>query len=131
MEDLAMRRLLVATLLLLGLGLGVENSAQAQARQDFTLINRTGYTIDQVFVSPSNQRSWGRDVLGQDILESGQQVSITFPRAATACQWDLKVVYNDGDQTEWIGRNGFNLCQISRITLYWNRQQNTTRAETE
>jgi hypothetical protein len=128
---MTMRRLIMLTMVLAGLGLGTGDSALAQARQDFVLINRTGYTIDQVFVGPSNSRSWGRDILGQDILESGQQVSITFPRNARECMWDLKVVYNDGDQTEWIGRNGFNLCQISRITLYWNRQQNTTRAEFE
>lgn len=112
----------------LALAVGLPAAAQAQGRLDFALANRTGYEIKEVYVGPTSSSSWGRDVLGQDTLPNGRSVDIRFNRSASTCQWDLKVVYTDGDETEW--RN-VNLCSISRITLHWNRQAGTTRAVTE
>lgn len=103
-------------------------AAQAQGRQDFTLINRTGYQIDQVYVSSSRQNSWGPDVLGRGVLVNNGSVNITFPQKSSECMWDMRVVYNDGDRSEW---RQLNLCRISRVTLYWNRREGTTRAVTE
>ena len=106
----------------------LSGAAQAQGRQDFTLINRTGYQIDQVYVSSSRESSWGRDVLGQGVLVANASVNITFPQKSSECLWDMRVVYNDGDQSEW---RQLNLCRISRVTLFWNRREGTTRAVTE
>jgi hypothetical protein len=103
-------------------------SALAQGRQDFTLINRTGYQIDRVHVSSSQQRSWGPDILGRGVLVNNATINITFPQKSNECMWDMRVVYNDGDQSEW---RQLNLCRISRVTLYWNRREGTTRAVTE
>ena len=50
------------------LSLAVPAAALA-ADQDFTLVNRTGYTIEQVYVSPIKARDWEEDVLGRDVLE--------------------------------------------------------------
>ena len=103
-------------------------SAGAQGRQDFTLINRTGYEIREVYVSRSATNSWEEDVLGNDTLANGRSVNIRFRGNSSNCQWDLKVVYNDGDTGEW---RRLNLCSISRVTIYFNRQNGTSRAVTE
>ncbi|MCK8786959.1 hypothetical protein M0638_21535 [Roseomonas sp. NAR14] len=102
--------------------------AQAQSRLDFSLANSTGYEINEVYVSPTSADAWGSDVLGQDTLPAGRATGIRFNPAASTCRWDMKVVYADGDTSEW--RN-LDLCRISRITLFWNRQAGTTRAVTE
>ena len=36
--------------------------------QDFTLENRTGVTIVSVFVCPNTSKTWGDDIMGQDVL---------------------------------------------------------------
>ena len=97
----------------------------AQSRQDFTMVNRTGYQIDQVYVGPSSSPNWGNDVLGSQVLPTNRQVQVRFPRSSNECAYDLKIVYNDGDTTEW---RRINLCQISTITLTWNQARRTTNA---
>lgn len=98
------------------------------ADQDFDIINRTGYQIDSIYVSTTNDRNWGEDVMGKDALADGETVHITFPARTSACNYDLKVKYNDGDESTW---SNLNLCRISKISLFWDRRANQTRAQTE
>jgi hypothetical protein len=119
-----MRPLLLASALLLS---GLATSAQSQeAKQDFTLVNRTGYTIDEVYVSPSKADTWEEDVLGKDSLEDGDSTHITFHRANRTCFWDLKVVYADDDSSAYW--RGIDLCKIEKITIKYNRRTDTTSA---
>ncbi len=55
--------------------------AAAEARQNFTLVNKTGYDIEKVFVSPSKSDDWEEDVLGKDTLDDGDSWEIKFHRA--------------------------------------------------
>lgn len=102
--------------------------AQAQGMQDFALINATGYQISQVFVAPSKSEDWEEDVLGQDVLDDGETVNIRFAAKTRTCNYDLKVIYEDGDEAEW---RKFDLCTVSKITIHWNRKQGTTWADYE
>lgn len=102
--------------------------ASAQAKQDFQLVNRTGYQIDEVYVGPNSSDEWGDDVLGKQVFEDGKLVNIRFNPKASVCSWDIQVVYNDGDKSQF--RN-IDLCSVSKITLFWNRNSGTTRFVTE
>jgi hypothetical protein len=42
--------------------------------------------------------------------------------------YDLKVVYSDGDSSEW---EDFNLCKLSVIRLFYNRRTGDATAEYE
>ena len=96
--------------------------------QDFKLVNKTGYQIDEVYLGPVSSDRWGEDVMGNGALGDRETVDITFTAPAKVCKWDMKVKYNDGDTAEW--RN-LNLCNISTISLFWDRKAGTTRAVTE
>ncbi len=98
------------------------------ADQDFKLINKTGYQIDEVYVSRVSSKAWGKDVMGSDALAADESVNINFTAPANACRWDLKVKYNDGDEAQW---DNLNLCDISKVTLFWDRKKQTTRAVTD
>jgi hypothetical protein len=102
--------------------------AVAQGPLDFTLVNRTGYTINEVYVSPVSSNDWEEDVMGRDQLEQGQRVTIQFPKRVKTCMWDLKVVYEDEDEAEW---EDFNLCSTSTIVLRYDRKKDQTWAEYE
>lgn len=94
--------------------------------QDFTLINRTGYAISEVYVSPHNTSDWQEDVLGEDTLDDATKVRIRFSRDTDACNWDLKVVYQDDDSSaEW---GNFDLCTISEISIFYNEKSGKTSA---
>lgn len=84
---------------------------------DFKLVNKTGYQVDSVYVSPAHAKSWGNDILGRDAMADGEVATITFPHNSSACVFDLKVKYNDGDTAEW---SDVNLCNYEKITIYWD-----------
>jgi hypothetical protein len=121
-----MRRVLV--LLFLLVGTAFQTKLAHAGNQDFTLVNRTGYQIDEVYVSRSSARNWGHDVMGRDSLEDDHWVKITIDAPEHACRWDLKVKYSDGDEATW---SDLNLCNIEKVSLYWDRKREVTRAVTE
>lgn len=108
--------------------IGLTLSAAHAGQQDFTLHNKTGYQIDEVYVSQSSSRNWGKDVMGRDALEDGNTVDISFRAPDNACNWDMRVKYNDGDEATW---TNLNLCNINKVTLFWDRKHEKTRAVTE
>lgn len=96
------------------------------ADQDFRIVNKTGYQIDEVYVGPHSSRNWGQDIMGSSSLSDGEVLSVTFPGRTNACSFDIKVKYNDGDEATW---DSVNLCKVSKVTLYW--KNGDTRAVTE
>ncbi|MFG1424395.1 hypothetical protein [Roseixanthobacter liquoris] len=100
--------------------------ANAAGKQDFVLVNKTGYDISHVYVSPVKSDDWEEDVLGKDVLEDGDAWTIKFSRNTNACKWDLKVVYSDDDSSA-VWKN-IDLCSVAKITIRYNRKSDTTSA---
>jgi hypothetical protein len=101
-------------------------SVASAGDQDFSLINKTGYAIREVYVSPHNAADWEEDVLGEDTLDDDTSVKIHFSRDTDACTWDLKVVYSDdGSSAEW---SNFDLCTISQVSIFYNEKTDKTWA---
>ena len=95
---------------------------------DFTLVNRTGYAIAEVYVSPANKNNWGRDRLGRNVLDNGRSKLFTFSDSAN-CNQDIKVVFDDdGSSVVW---EDIDLCELHKITLRNNRKTNVVSADAE
>ncbi len=92
---------------------------------DFVLKNKTGYQIDEVYISPPASKNWGADVMGKNALGDGSSVKIVFPHGNGACLFDIMVKYEDGDKAEW---SGVDLCKYETITLFWDKKNQETRA---
>lgn len=96
------------------------------AKQDFKLVNATGYELKALFVSPSKSDDWGDDVLGQDVLSDGQAVNVHFSPKVHTCKWDLKVTYTDDNSNAvW---NDIDLCTVEKITIHYDRKNDVTKA---
>ena len=95
---------------------------------DFTLVNKTGYTLREVYVSPSHKDAWGKDRMGEGYLDNGKSRLFKFSDKS-ACKQDLKVVFDD-DSSEVIWEE-FDLCEVSKITLKYNRKTREVSADTE
>jgi hypothetical protein len=97
-------------------GGGEEGAAPAagQARQNFSVVNNSGHVIMTLNVSPSNEDSWGPDILGRDTLANGETAEITFERGESQCNWDIRVTYDDNDTNDM---RGVNLCETATVTL--------------
>jgi hypothetical protein len=95
---------------------------------DLILVNRTGYDLREVYISPSNKNAWGKDRMGDFVLEKNKQRLFKFSDKS-ACVQDLKVVFDD-DESEVIWE-GFDLCELNKITLRYNRKTDEVSADTE
>lgn len=115
-------------LMALAVTIAFASAALAQSKQDFDLVNKTGYTIDQVYVTPAHANDWQEDVLGRDTLSNGEGVHIRFSRGSKGCLWDLKVVFTDNEIAEW---HDFDLCATSKIIIRYNRKTGETFADYE
>ena len=94
--------------------------------QDFVLINKTGLTIDEFYVSPADDDEWGEDVLGKDVLKNNESVEIKFSRKETDCIWDIKIVDEDDDPVTW---TDIDLCKASEITLFYKNGKPTAQVK--
>ena len=92
--------------------------AFAQPRQDpqasgadFYVVNNGPVPIEQIYVSPSGDRNWGRDRLSRTVIERGDSFLVrnTVP---DGCQADVRVVFAGNAQVE---RRNQNLCRINRM----------------
>jgi hypothetical protein len=91
-------------------------AAFAQGKQDFTLTNKTGLVISELYVGPSSSNDWGEDILGQDTLDDGASTDIVFSPRTRSAKWDLRIVDENGKAYSWYN---INLLEISEITLYY------------
>jgi hypothetical protein len=110
--------------LAVGLAILVAGSVSMLARgdQDFTLVNKTGLSIDELYLSPANDNEWGEDVLGKDVLKTGESVKIKFSHKESECTWDMKIVDEEKDDIVW---EDINLCKATQITLKYEGKHPT------
>ena len=119
-----MRTLAIAAIVA-AVGFTVPASAD-DAKQDFKLVNKTGYELKALYVAPSKSDDWQDDVLGQDTLDDGQTVNVHFSPKTKTCIFDLKVVYTDDDSSAvW---QKIDLCSVEKITIHYDRKNDVTRA---
>ncbi len=93
---------------------------------DFTLINKTGDDITEVYVSPTIMDTWGDDVLGVDVLEQGDEVEIVFDEDYEAIlleydvdYYDLLIVDAEGEEHTW---KKLKLETITSLELYFDKK---------
>ena len=105
----------LAVIARIGAVLGLLAAWPAAAQQDpsFNLVNRSGQTINEVYVSPSSEQFWGRDWLGRDVLPNGRSLPIRLAPSA-GCQQDIRVVYADSRSEE---RRGVNTCGVVQVVF--------------
>jgi hypothetical protein len=108
MRRLFSLRVVAAGLLALLAGLAAR-PAQAQD-PSFYVANRSGTTINEVYVSSANDSGWGQDLLGSNVLSSGSRLAVR-PRG---CVNDIRVVYANGRAEE---RRRVNTCNLNEVAF--------------
>lgn len=108
-------------------GLVTAGSAAA-GDADFTLVNKTGYSIGSVFIAPTSAGDKvGDDRLGEGVLADGKSRLIKFSSRAR-CVQNIYVFFEDGSDAQW---DDMNLCELNKITLKYNRKTRVVSADKE
>lgn len=79
----------------------------------FMLDNQSSTAVLELYASPSNVRSWEDDILGEDILPSGEAVRVTIADGRSQCEYDLRLVFDDGEALE----DTTDLCETGSYTV--------------
>lgn len=108
------RTLLAGAVAWLAASLAIAAPAAAQSTDpSFNLVNRSGQTINEIYVSAASQSNWGRDWLGQNVLPNGQSWPIRIPQGQE-CTNDIRVVYANGSAEE---RRRVNTCNLTEVVF--------------
>ena len=58
----------------------------------FDVVNNTGVTLVDVYVTPAEQNHWGNDILPNNLFENGSTISVSIPvDFGTSCMFDMKI----------------------------------------
>ncbi|HYD98578.1 MAG TPA: hypothetical protein VEH84_04285 [Alphaproteobacteria bacterium] len=89
--------------------------AAAQAEDlVFRLNNSSDLVLTELYVSPSEQTSWGEDILGRDVLSPGEAGDVTIADGESTCVYDIRFVGEGGATLE---EEEIDLCQLREYTL--------------
>jgi hypothetical protein len=79
----------------------------------FRVVNNTDKVINEVYASPSNDRNWGHDRLGSEVVPPGGRQVIRLPTDG-ACSYDVRIVYQGGNAEE---RRNLNTCGMADLVV--------------
>jgi hypothetical protein len=97
------------------------------AKQDFKLVNKTGYELKALYVAPSKSDDWQDDILGQDTLADGEGRQRPFQPQGP----NLRVGFEGRLQRRRFERGVEQdrpLQSIEKITIHYNRKNDVTKA---
>lgn len=106
-------------------GAPVVNIAQNK-NLDFTIVNKSGEAIHQVYIGPKDLQDWTDDmeVLKGQMLGNGASVGITFSPRETAKVWDIRVVYDMDNRGVYV--RGVDLSRVKTLTIVQDNKGKTT-----
>jgi hypothetical protein len=101
--------LLRATALVLPMTLSVPADA---LDRHMTVVNETNFAIVQLYGSNVGTRNWSGNLLGDGGLPAGASVDIDFDDGSGYCMFDLRAVFEDGDE---VVKERVNVCDENRF----------------
>ncbi|WP_291298060.1 hypothetical protein [Elioraea sp.] len=84
---------------------------QVQERE-IAIENRSPRSIQQLFISGTQETEWGEDRLGSAVIPRGATFTARFPDSG--CSYDVRVVFDNGGAEE---RRAIDLCAITALAI--------------
>ncbi len=96
----------------------------AELNLDFALVNATNYDIKEIYIDEASSDKWSDNILkGQGLLKNGETFNVEFSPEESSAKWDIKVVYDDGENAVW---KGLKLTDIKKVTLHWSKDKGSS-----
>ena len=78
------------------------------------VVNNTSTAIQEFYASNTGQNDWQEDILGNDMLQPGQEVTINIDDGSGYCKYDFRAVFEDGAEAI---KAGVIVCEVGRFTF--------------
>lgn len=109
-----MKKLLFLFILLAGISLFSAKDSSAQALS-FQVINNTGFTLSDIFVSPAESNNWGSDILPNSMFDNGATVTVNIPAEfGESCMFDMKITDTEG---AFVVFSGIDACKLVALQI--------------
>jgi len=73
-------------------------SSSSSGQEQIRIANNTGYDIYEINISPSSADYWGEDLLGNDILRTGEFIYRLTTPTSKVSKYDIRLEDNEGDE---------------------------------
>jgi hypothetical protein len=82
---------------------------------EFTVINNSSYDLHYFYTTPSNENTWGEDLLGDTgVLSAGYQATATIGDGSDQCLYDFKFVMDGGAE---LIEPAIDICTLNSYTI--------------
>lgn len=111
-----MKTLLLSTIFVVCTLFVMNSTANAQSTsRDYSITNNSGYTITNLYFSPANTNTFGKNVMTSPTIMSNNSFDYTWADyPAETCAWD--VMYTTSDGTNYYIED-VDLCTASSFLL--------------
>jgi hypothetical protein len=121
----------IAGLVLAVAALAASSSSFAADERNVQVINKTGYGIKFLGFNTPDDDEWDENELGDNaVLPNGNGVYVKFNDADDGCVWNIRISWADGGYPDVMWHD-VNLCEISVLTLKYDRATDTTSFESK
>lgn len=81
----------------------------------YDVVNNTGFTLVDVFVTPAETEHWGKDILPNDLFENGSTIKVTIPPDyGKTCLFDMKITDTQGGHITF---TNIDICKIVKLQI--------------
>lgn len=109
-----MKKLLISAFVFAALFLCFSGTSSSQALY-FFVTNNTGFTLNNIYVTPAETTNWGSDILPNDLFENTTSVRVDIPADyGTTCKFDMKITDLEGNAITFTGMDA---CKLHTLIL--------------
>jgi len=89
-------------------------------KTEITIYNNTADTIHSICFKRSDADNWGKNIVGNGSLVSGETVIIRLPQKDTQLNvtWDMRNIFYQGDMNYTFLLEGFSMYELNGIVIY-------------
>jgi hypothetical protein len=103
---------LLAFIAVISLFSAKNSSAQALS---YDVVNNTGVTLVDVYVTPAETNNWGHDILPNDLFENGSTITVSIPAEyGSTCMFDMKITDAVGGHITF---SGIDACKLVKLQI--------------
>ncbi|MCM5553674.1 hypothetical protein [Pleomorphomonas sp. NRK KF1] len=78
------------------------------------VVNNTSTAIQEFYASNTGQDDWQEDILGEDTLPPGGEMTVNIDDGSGYCKYDFRAVFEDATEAT---KAGVNVCEVGRFSF--------------
>lgn len=78
------------------------------------VVNNTSTAIQEFYASNTGENDWQEDILGEDTLQPGGEMTVNIDDGSGYCKYDFRAVFEDATEAT---KAGVNVCEVGQFSF--------------